>query len=132
MRDIQDKADIKIFVDAFYEKVHIDPLIGPVFAAKIPNNYWPSHLERMYSFWHTILFGVSDYRGNPFAKHAQLPIQTPHFNRWLSLLTETVDALFIGKKATEVKIRAAKIGTVFQAKIAFIQANDPLKLSLNK
>jgi len=128
MRDIQDKADIKIFIDAFYDKVRIDPIIGPVFAARIPNDNWTSHLERMYSFWHTILFGVSDYRGNPFAKHEQLPIQARHFERWIALLTETVDALFVGVKAEEVKMRAIKIGAVFQAKLEHIQANNSYKI----
>ncbi|MFK7979586.1 MAG: group III truncated hemoglobin [Saprospiraceae bacterium] len=130
MQDIRDKADIKILVDAFYKKVRIDPIIGAVFAARIPNDDWTPHLERMYSFWHTILFGVSDYRGNSFAKHEQLPIQIQHFERWIALLTETVDALFIGIKAEEVKLRAVKIGAVFQAKLAYIQANDIFKKSL--
>ena len=127
MHDIQDKADIKTFVDAFYEKVRIDPIIGPVFAASIPNDHWKPHLERMYSFWHTILFGVPDYRGNSFSKHEQLPIQARHFGRWIALLTETIDALFVGTKAEEVKMRAVKIGAVFQAKLAYIQAKTSFK-----
>lgn len=131
MHDIRDKADIKILVDAFYGKVRIDPVIGAVFAARIPDDHWAPHLERMYSFWHTILFGVSDYRGNPFAKHEELPIQTRHFERWIGLLTETVDALFVGIKADEVKMRANKIGAIFQAKLAYIQANDALSKPLN-
>ncbi len=128
MHDIRNKADIKIFVDAFYEKVRVDPTIGPVFAAKIPNDNWSPHLERMYSFWHTILFGIPDYRGNPFAKHEELPIQARHFERWITLLTETIDTLFAGEKAEEVKMRAMKIGAVFQAKLEYIQANDAYKI----
>ncbi len=130
MHDIRDKADIKIFVDAFYQKVRIDAMIGPVFTARIPNDNWVPHLERMYSFWNTILFGVSDYRGNPFAKHEQLPIQARHFERWIGLLTETVDALFVGMKAEEVKMRANKIGAVFQAKLEYIQANEATRKPL--
>ena len=128
MHDIHNKADIKLFVDAFYAKVRIDPILGGVFAARIPNNHWASHLERMYSFWHTILFGKSDYRGNPFAKHEQLPIQARHFERWISLFSETIDELFIGIKAEEVKMRAVKIGAVFQAKLEYIQANGAYKM----
>lgn len=131
MHDIRDKGDIKILVDAFYVKVRIDPVIGAVFAARIPNDNWSPHLERMYSFWNTILFGVGDYRGNPFAKHEQLPIQARHFERWIGLLMETVDALFVGVKAEEVKMRASKIGAVFQAKLEYIQANDVLRKPLN-
>lgn len=124
MNDIKDKADIKIFVDAFYNKVRIDTTIGPVFAARIPNDNWTPHLERMYSFWHTVLFGVQDYRGNPFAKHATLPIQATHFERWIGLLTETIDELFKGEKAEEVKMRANKMGLLFQSKLEYIRDNN--------
>ena len=117
MHDIRDKADIKIFVDAFYEKVRVDPTIGPVFTAKIPNDNWSPHLERMYSFWHTILFGIPDYRGNPFAKHEELPIQARHFERWITLLTETIDTLFAGEKAEEVKNESNENWRRFSSKI---------------
>lgn len=128
MHDIRHKTDIQLFVDAFYKKVRIDPILGAVFAARIPNDHWAPHLERMYSFWYTILFGKSDYRGNPFAKHEQLPIQARHFERWISLFSETVDELFIGIKAEEAKMRAVKIGAVFQAKLEYIQAKDAHKM----
>ena len=82
MLDINDKEDIKIFVDSFYNKVQKDELLGPIFSSKIPDGNWSNHLERMYSFWNTVLFAHRDYRGNPFSKHASLPIQAPHFERW--------------------------------------------------
>jgi len=124
MHDIRDKDDVKIFVDAFYSKVRIDPLIGPVFAARIENDRWPIHLERMYSFWNTVLFAVQDYRGNPFSKHSSLPIEGPHFERWIGLLNATLDEHFEGEKAEEVKMRAIKMGALFQSKLEYIRAND--------
>ncbi len=123
MYDIENKADIQLFVDAFYEAVRNDELIGPVFENQIEAGNWPIHLERMYRFWNTVLFGKQDYRGNPFSKHRQLPIQEKHFERWLSLLNQTLDENFKGSKAEEVKSRAYKMGQLFQAKLAHIQ-ND--------
>ena len=126
--DIENKADVKLFVDSFYDKVRIDAILGPVFAARIPNDAdWAPHLERMYSFWNTVLFGVRDYRGNPFSKHATLPIKAHHFERWISLLTLTIDELFVGEKAMEVKLRAQKMGQLFQSKLQYLQENQQLK-----
>lgn len=127
MNDIQNKNDVKIFVDEFYKKVRVDNLLGSVFAAKIPNDHWPAHLERMYSFWHTVLFAVKDYTGNPFAKHASLPLQSIHFHRWIELFTQTIDENFSGERAEDAKTRAIKMGKLFQSKIAHIQANDQFK-----
>ncbi len=127
MNDIQNKDDVKIFVDAFYDKVRKDILIGPVFAAKIPDGNWTPHLERMYSFWHTVLFAVRDYHGNPFSKHASLPIQKPHFEKWVKLFTETIDEHFEGDRADDAKMRAHKMGLLFQSKLEYIQANENFK-----
>ena len=69
--DIKDKKDIKVFIDAFYEKVRVDQTIGPIFISRIPDDNWPKHLERMYSFWNTVLFAKPDYRGNPFCSRCQ-------------------------------------------------------------
>jgi len=127
MNDIENKDDVKIFVDAFYEKVRKDILIGPVFAAKIPDGNWEPHLERMYSFWYTVLFAARDYHGNPFSKHASLPIQKPHFERWVDLFKETIDTHFEGDRADDTKMRADKMGLLFQSKLEYIQANENFK-----
>lgn len=124
MEDIKNKKDIKIFVDAFYDKVRKDDLLGAVFAARIKEGDWSRHLERMYSFWNTVLFANRDYSGNPFSKHANLPIQKNHFDRWLNLLKHTLDEHFEGEKTEEAKMRAYKMGILFQAKLEHIRAND--------
>lgn len=122
MNEIQQKADIKKFVDAFYAKVRLDPLLGPVFAHKIPDHAWDAHLKRMYSFWNTVLFGQKDYRGNPFSKHANLPIESAHFEQWLNLFKATIDASFTGEKAEETKIRATKMAALFESKLDYIRS----------
>lgn len=127
MRDIQDKEDIKLFVDAFYQKVRIDKTIGPVFAAKIVDDNWSVHLERMYGFWNTVLFAQREYRGNPFAKHAPLPIEKRHFERWEALFYETIDDLFEGPKAAETKTRVNKMSLLFQSKLEYLRNNSGYK-----
>ena len=127
MNDITNKEDIKNFVDAFYNEVRIDQLIGPVFASVIPDGNWTPHLERMYSFWNTVLFRVRDYHGNPFSKHRSLPIEKIHFDRWLKLLNATLNERFSGEKTEEVKERAEKMGLLFQSKLMHLRNNDQFR-----
>lgn len=119
IKDIENIDDIKKMVDTFYAKVQKDDLIGPIFNDKI-QNHWSEHLEKLYSFWQSILLNERTYNGHPFPPHAQLPIGKEHFDRWLSLFVETVDNLFIGEIANEAKSRAYKIADVFQGKLAYI------------
>lgn len=104
--DLSSLADCRSLVDAFYARVRRDPLLGPVFASRIPDHAWPEHLERMASFWYTVLFGAPLYHGNPRAKHSDLPATWAHFEQWLALWSSTVDTLFVGENADQAKARA--------------------------
>ena len=117
-QDINSREDIKTLVDRFYDKVKADELIGPVFG----HVDWPHHLPVMYNFWSSMLLGDQTYRGNPFQKHLPLPIQAPHFERWLQLFRQTVDENFAGEKATEVKSRAEAIAGIFQLRMGLTKA----------
>lgn len=55
-KEIENIADIKILVDTFYNQVRNDELLSPIFNGIIKDN-WPAHLEKMYRFWQTVLFG---------------------------------------------------------------------------
>ena len=120
MTDILSLEDIKSFVNAFYGKIRKDPLLGPVFKMRITEEAWPSHLQKMYGFWNTVLFFERDYKGNPFAKHVGLPVNNSHFERWVSLFHQSIDENFIGDRANETKRRAEKIAMMFMAKLAFV------------
>ena len=115
-KDIITTADIKKLVDAFYEKVRRDELLSPIFNDRIQDR-WPQHLEKMYSFWQTVLLNERTYFGSPFPPHAQLPVGHSHFQRWMRLFIETTDTLFDGKKAEEAKWRAEKMAELFENKI---------------
>lgn len=118
--DIRSLDDIKELVDIFYGKVRRDKLIGPIFEEKIGNS-WPRHLSIMYRFWETLLLNERSYFGSPFLKHAGLPVEGPHFGRWLGYFYETVDELFEGEKAEEAKFRAEKMAEMFQVKLEHIR-----------
>jgi hemoglobin len=117
MTDITTRSDIKILVDTFYGKVRKDELLGPVFS----HVDWPHHLPIMYNFWSSIVLGDQSYSGSPMAPHLKLNITAVHFNRWLILFIETVDQLFAGLNADEIKLRAQTIAKMFQHKMGLLQ-----------
>jgi hemoglobin len=113
MTDITSRKDIQVLVDAFYDKVNRDPLLGPLFS----HVNWPTHLPIMYDFWSSMVLGDQSYRGNPFGKHVPLPIKANHFDVWLSLFKQTVDENFRGSTADEIKMRAQSIAGVWRHKM---------------
>ena len=115
--DIKSRADIETFVNGFYGKVRNDETLSPVFAAKISDEAWPAHLQRMYAFWAAILFAETGFEGNPMQKHLSLPIGEEHFSRWLALFGQTIDENFAGPKAEEAKKRAASIAGIMNFKL---------------
>lgn len=119
-KDIEDKADIQLLVDSFYEKVKADPVIGFIFNDIVKVN-WERHLPVMYDFWENTLFYTGVYLGNPMEMHRRLnqliPLTAEHFQQWTNLFTSTVDELFAGEKAVLAKQRAISISTVMQIKI---------------
>ena len=80
----------------------------------------------MYRFWQTVLLDEHTYFGSPFPPHAQLPVDTSHFQTWMEFFTETIDELFTGEKAEEAKWRAGKMAEMFESKIEHYK-NKPFK-----
>ncbi|MDQ1149296.1 group III truncated hemoglobin [Sphingobacterium zeae] len=125
-QDIQTLDDIKELVDQFYTTIRNDTLLGPIFKERIQDN-WAPHLEKMYSFWQTILLDEHSYFGSPFPPHMNLPIEAKHFAQWLNLFEARVDDLFAGEKAEEAKWRAQKMAQMFQFKLDYLNANPNKK-----
>jgi len=97
--------------------VQQDELIGPIFNSRIAPEAWPAHLDRMYTFWTTILLNQPGYSGQPFEKHRDMPIDAAHFERWVNLFKTLIDSLFEGPIANEAKYRAELMGHLFLAKL---------------
>ncbi|MCD2423315.1 group III truncated hemoglobin [Niabella pedocola] len=116
--DITTIADIRLLVDRFYTSVRENGQIGPIFDAVI-RDQWPQHLEKMYRFWETVLLDNHTYFGSPFPPHAKLPVTQQHFDTWLGIWRQTIDACFQGSKADEAKWRAGKMAAMFVSKIDY-------------
>lgn len=123
MHDIQNWGDIELMVNTFYQEVRKDDLIGPIFASRIADDAWPKHLQRMYTFWAAILLNEPGYSGQPFEKHRDMPIDQIHFDRWVSLFHQNVDAQFEGPIANEAKHRAELMAHIFMAKLLTIRSS---------
>ncbi len=120
MRALENRSDVELLVKTFYEAVRQDSLIGPIFDVQVKVD-WDVHIPKLVGFWHDMLFGGEEYRGRPFAPHIPLDLKPEHFERWLHLFFRTVDQLFHGHKADEVKFRAWRIAENFQANIKMIE-----------
>lgn len=114
--DINNRAQIIILVDRFYDTVKTDEMLGPVFHAVIGNN-WDTHLEKMYNFWESLLLHEPVYHGKPYPKHADLPVQEAHFERWLQLFRKTIDNHFEGPQAERAYEIADNVARVFMARM---------------
>lgn len=121
-RDIENLADVKHLVDTFYDKIRQDEMLAPIFNDRIQDR-WPQHLEKMYTFWQTVLLGGQTYFGSPFVPHAQLPVAHEHFGQWISLFTQTMAELFSGAKADEALWRANRMAEMFESKINYHREN---------
>ncbi len=79
-----DERFISLMVERFYASVREDDLLAPIFEERISN--WAEHLDRMKSFWRSILFNSGEFSGNPMIKHIAIPgLEEHHFARWLEL-----------------------------------------------
>lgn len=102
-----DEDMLTALVHRFYAKVRADPLLGPIFAARIDD--WEPHLNRMSAFWSSVALMTGRYHGAPVPAHAKLPIQWAHFERWLALFRETAVETCPPRGAEHVIERAERI-----------------------
>lgn len=122
-KEILSLDDVKLLVDTFYARIREDEMLGPIFSERIQDR-WPVHLQKMYSFWQTLLLDEHTYNGRPFPPHMNLPVGHEHFERWLMLFTQTIDELFTGEKAAEAKWRAGNIAKMFESKINYFREHS--------
>ncbi|HUH50715.1 MAG TPA: group III truncated hemoglobin [Flavobacterium sp.] len=120
MRDIENRADIEIIVNTFYEQVQKDEVIGYLFN-DVAKTDWSHHLPKMYDFWEVILFGTGNFKGNPMFVHKQLheqsPLRAEQFAHWLELFEQTVCSLYLGPNANDMMQSAANIAQTMAYKV---------------
>ena len=114
MRDLSTKADTTFFVDAFYKKVLQDEMLSPFFA----HMDFAKHKPRMEHFWNFVLFDEGGYTTNVTEAHAAMTLKKQHFDRWIMLFNQTLDAHFEGDNTQKAKQRAALIAWTIGSKMA--------------
>lgn len=124
-----DEAGVVRIVDAFYDKVRADRVMGPVFAAHIADEQWPHHLGNMYDFWSSLLLGSGRYNGRPMPKHMAITeLEDRHFIRWLALFKTTVEDICLPPTAALFVDRAERIAQSFRLGLAFHRGEDTLSI----
>jgi hemoglobin len=108
-KDIETREDIELLLTRFYDVAIDDAEIGHHFAGLDLK----SHLPVIVDFWEKVLFGRNVYFGNPLFIHQKLheksPLTLEHFQRWVAIFSDTVDANFAGEMAENAKLRAKTI-----------------------
>lgn len=120
MEDIQNRKDIEILMDRFYQKLLSDDAINYIFTDVAKINV-EKHLPHIVSFWDQILFATGDYKSNVMQIHIDLnakeKLTQKHFEIWLHYFNETVDESFEGSNAEKIKTRALSVATVMKIKM---------------
>jgi hemoglobin len=111
-----DEAMIARLIHGFYADVRADEFLSPIFAALIDD--WTPHLERMCAFWSSVMLMSGRYHGQPMPKHAPLPIEARHFDRWLALFETAARRECPPAAAAAFIQRAHRIGESLQLGLA--------------
>lgn len=102
-----DEAMIERLVRTFYGRARRDPLIGPIFERTVED--WEQHLTRICAFWSSVVLMSGRYHGQPMVAHLPLPVDTPHFDRWLEIFAATAHELCPPAAAAHFIQRAHRI-----------------------
>ena len=82
---------LALMVETFYGRIQADPILGPVFEARLAGR-WPEHLERMKMFWQSVALRNGVYSGRPVPAHLKVGgLNEPLFANWLTLFGQTLD-----------------------------------------
>ena len=126
-----DDALVRAVVDDFYGKARRDPVIGPVFNRVIAEADWPAHLDRIASFWSSMLLGAGTYDGRPMPRHLAIgDLADRHFERWLALFRETVEDLCPPDVAALFVDRAERVAHSLRLGLAQYRRQDSIGMSV--
>lgn len=120
-----DEVMIDRLVRSFYGKVRLDPMLGPIFEARVDD--WEHHFKLLGAFWSSVTLGTGAYSGTPMQKHMGLPVDGRHFDRWLRLFGATAIEICPPDAARLFIERAMRIAESLELAIA-----GDLKVMLGK
>lgn len=110
---------LKWLVEAFYSRVRADEELGPIFNDAITD--WPEHLEKLATFWSSVMLTSGRYKGQPVPAHMKHRdrITPALFTRWLTLWTQTTNDLMEPDAAAALQAKAARIAESLQLAMFF-------------
>jgi hemoglobin len=119
LMELMGESGIRRMVAAFYERVRVDDLIGPMY----PEGDWDGAEERLADFLMFRLGGVPKYieeRGHPRLKMRHLPfrIGVAERDRWVELMNAAMEESAVPEEA------AGFLGPFF-AQVADFMRNQP-------
>jgi dephospho-CoA kinase len=112
-RELNNREDIEFLVHSFYERILNDEMLAPFFKTLD----FDKHLPKMIDFWCFILLGETGYSTNVVEKHIHMPLKAEHFERWLEIFNNTLDANFEGENVEIPKQRAFTIAWTTKSKM---------------
>lgn len=110
------EAMIEQLVRGFYARVRVDPMLAPVFEARISD--WEPHLRQMCAFWSSVALMSGRYQGTPMVKHMPLPVDAGHFDRWLELFETAAKDICPPQAAAHFVERAQRIAASLELGVA--------------
>ena len=102
-----DDVMIERLVRSFYARVQADPVIGPIFAARVHD--WEAHYTKLGAFWSSVALMTGRYHGQPMQVHIELPLAAEHFDRWIATFEATANELCPAQAAAHFIERARRI-----------------------
>ena len=127
MKDIENKEDMLQLVTLFYKKLLEDKSISYIFTDVVKIKL-EEHLPILVTFWSQAVLGTGGYTNNLTQLHldvnAKSYLSPELFTIWLNHFNTSVDELFLGENAEQIKTQALSIGTVLQIKIANDKQNS--------
>lgn len=105
-----DEDYLSRMVEEFYTRVRADARLGPIFEAKLGDD-WGLHLARMKAFWASVALSAGTYSGKPVVAHRALPgVEPDDFTRWLALFNATLaDTAPTPEAVSYLALRAERI-----------------------
>lgn len=108
---------IAAVVEDFYAACRADPVLGPVFNARIHD--WPAHLARIRGFWSAAMFKTGGFAGRPIEAHRAVPdLGGEHMAVWLRLFAVAVRAHCSPAGAAQFLKLAGRMGSRIMASLA--------------
>lgn len=124
------EAMIRRLVHAFYAEVRRDPLLGPIFEARVQD--WDEHLDKLCTFWSSVVLMTGRYKGRPMPVHAAIPeISRTHFERWLAIFRGTAQAACPAPAAALFIDRAERIAESLHLGISLHRGEGPIVAPLH-